>query len=172
MPGGRRKAASTDWRPAFLKALGEEWTIKHAAAKVGVSRSTVYEEQAKNPDFAAAVADVRQDLVEELEREAIRRAVDGVVERGTYDKNGNLVGEFVIKKSDRMMEMLLRANAPGKYRENVSVQTTGAIDHRVAIGVSILGGASPGDIDPHSRRAAAAVLLQGGSTNGAGDPES
>ena len=66
-------------------------------------------------DFEVAKAIFHQ----KLEREAYRRAVDGVLEN-VYNKDGDIVGEKLVY-SDRMLEILLKANMPEKYREQHNV---------------------------------------------------
>jgi hypothetical protein len=161
-----RRSKEQDWRPRFLAAFQEHLTITAACKAAGIGRQTAYDERRRNEDFAQAWEDLDFEVTERLEREAFRRAVEGVVERGTHDENGNLVGEFVIKYSDRALEMLLRARAPQKYRENVFVESTGTMlhDHQV----TLLDGRQPVEVEPTSRRAAARALLEAGSENGHG----
>ena len=85
-----------DWRPSFLEAFVEHGTVLAACRKVGVGRSTVYDERRRNEDFAPVFADAEVEVTESLEGEAIRRALHG---------------------SDRLMEFLLKARRPEKYGE-------------------------------------------------------
>ena len=105
-------------KAAFLKAFAEELTVSKGAAAAGVGRRTVYEWREKDPGFAEAWNDVDESITEELEREAHRRGVEGF-EQPVF-QGGKKVGS-VRKHSDRLLEMLLRARRPEKYRDNVSI---------------------------------------------------
>lgn len=94
-------------RDAFLKAYERLGTITHAAKEAGVSRRTVYNWQQADEDFALAMHDCREQVTEDLEREAVRRAKDG---------------------SDTLLIFLLKANRPEKYRENVKIEHAGSVN--------------------------------------------
>lgn len=47
------KRKKPGWRADFLTALGQWGSVKHAAAAVGVDRTTAYEARKRDPDFAA-----------------------------------------------------------------------------------------------------------------------
>ena len=161
-----RKRPAKDWRPAFLEAFAECYTVTEACKRVKISRVSVYTERKNNPIFAEAWAQVEEQTTEYLEREAIRRAAEGVIERGTYDEDGNLTGEFVRKFSDTLLIFMLKARRPEKYRENVYIDgnISGAIDHNHQ--VTLLDGRQPVEVEGSARRAAARALLGDGSHNG------
>jgi YD repeat-containing protein len=164
----RPRRPRDDWRAPFLEAFARTLTVTDACKEVGISRPAAYDERRKNPDFAAAWAQVEEATTEWLEREALRRAAEGWVERGTYDENGNLVGEFVRKFSDTLLIFMLKARRPETYRENVFVQQSGTIQHNHE--VSVLDGQQPVEVDAGQRRQAARALLgPGPSQNGHGE---
>ena len=68
-----------------------------------------------DPDFALAWDEAVNIAADALEREAWRRAVEGFEEPVHY--RGEVVG-YVKKYSDRMLELLLKAHRPEKYRES------------------------------------------------------
>jgi hypothetical protein len=72
----------------------------------------------RSPEFKSLAKEVERiaDEVKQAEREeeAHNRAVNGE-QTPTVDKNGNIVDWFP-KRSDRLLELLLKANDP-KYRE-------------------------------------------------------
>lgn len=60
-----------------------------------------------------------------MEREAYRRAVDGV-EKGVYYKGDRIATEH--EYSDTLLIFMLKARAPEKYRENLKVDHSGSAD--------------------------------------------
>ncbi len=95
-----------------------------AAFASGVSRRTVDNWIKSNKEFAALFEDAREDATEILEAEAHRRAIKGVSEPIYY--KGEKVGA-VQKFSDTLLIVLLKANAPDKYRENIEEKHTGEV---------------------------------------------
>ena len=81
-----------------------EWertsTIAGACAGVGIARSTAYRRRDRDPEFAERWAEVDEKTIEELERVAYERAVEG---------------------SDRLIEFLLKAKRPDVYRDRISI---------------------------------------------------
>lgn len=114
----RGRAKPAEARERFLTAFREEVTITAAAAKVGVGRSTLYEWRKTDPDFREAWDQVEEEITERLEREAYRRAVEGV-DKPIFQA-GKHVGD-VRQYSDRLLEVLLRARKPEAYRDRVSI---------------------------------------------------
>ncbi len=90
----------------FLNAFATCGSVKLAAEKVGMDRTTHYtwmdDEEYKN-----AYARARRVAADALEEEARRRAVDGWMERG------------VRVYSDKLLIALLKANFPDRYKERV-----------------------------------------------------
>lgn len=116
-------------RAAFLVALEEHATVLHACKAIGVSRNCVYQLRQRDEEFALAWADVEERVVERMEREALRRGVEGV-ERDVYYK-GEVVGQER-QFSDTLLIFMLKAARPEKYRENVKVEHSGSITHDLA----------------------------------------
>jgi hypothetical protein len=90
---GRRLAAAPDWAPAFLDALRSHGTVYHACASAGVGRSTVYQRRESDAAFRADFDAACQDATDALEREAIRRGVDGYLEPIVYQ--GRVMGDWI-----------------------------------------------------------------------------
>lgn len=124
-PKKARGRGGEDWRPGFLEALEMGVTVIQACRRVGVGRSTVYDERERNQTFAEAWDEVIEDTTEEMEREAYRRAVEGWRERGIYNDDGEEVGE-VRKFSDTLMIFLLKARRPQTYRDQHYHEHAGA----------------------------------------------
>lgn len=123
---------------AFLLAYAQLGTITHAARAAQIARRTHYDwleevdeegkptEQAER--YRAALDDAHQQGCENLEREAIRRAVDGVDEP-VYQK-GERVGT-IRKYSDVLLIFMLKGAKPEKYRERFEVKTEQVSDEQL-----------------------------------------
>ena len=105
-------------KAAFLVAFAEMGTVTHAGRAASVPRSTVYDWLARDADFRAAFAEAEQEAIDSLEKEAIRRARDGV-EEPVYDKGKRI--DTIRKYSDTLLIFLLKGNRPSKFRERVDV---------------------------------------------------
>ena len=97
----------------LLKDIGPHYGV--IARGIGVSRETLRQYLKNDPDFKERWDTTIEDRNVELEREARRRAIEGVTRR-KYDKDGNLIEEEQVY-SDRLMEKLLEAEMPDKFRD-------------------------------------------------------
>ena len=104
---------------ALFAALGN---VSAAAEKAGVGRRTVYDWIAEDTEFKDAFNEARETAADGLELEARRRAVDGS-ERPVF-QGGKQVGT-VREYSDRLLEVLLRANRPEKFTERLRSEHSG-----------------------------------------------
>ena len=68
------------WHEAFLAALREWPIVQHACDAVGIERCTAYRARQADEAFAKAWDDAVEAGVDKAEREAFRRAVEGVEE--------------------------------------------------------------------------------------------
>jgi len=100
----------------YLMFLSRFGLRTKAAAYAGVSAQTVVNARKEDPRFDEAVTEAVQIYNEELEMAALRRAVDGW-EEPVYQR-GDLVGT-VHKYSDRLLEMMLRANNREKFGDQI-----------------------------------------------------
>jgi hypothetical protein len=117
-----RKKGGPDWKPKFLEALRETGLVKDACAAAAVGRSTVYEARQQDEDFALAWHDIEEETTERMEREAIRRAADGV-ERPVHYKGERV--DSVTEYSDTLLIFMLKARRPEVYRETTRHEHTG-----------------------------------------------
>jgi len=101
-------------REAFLSALRDSANVSEAARAAGLGRQTVYEWRADDQDFAAAWDEAAEAALDDLEKVAWDRA------RGWRDE---ATGRYLY--SDRMLELLLKANRKGKYAERSEVTGEG-----------------------------------------------
>lgn len=101
-------------REKFLAVLRETCNVSEAARAIGVSRRAVYDWREAHADFRADWEDAEQEAADKLEREAWRRAVEGTDKPVTF--HGAITATYK-EYSDRMLELLLKAHKPEKYRE-------------------------------------------------------
>lgn len=104
--------------------------VSRACEQIGISRQTAYQERQRNEDFAVKWADVEERTTETMEREAYRRAVEGIVE--PVVSAGKHVTD-VTSYSDRLLEFMLKARRPEKYRDRVDVKHSGSVEKRVKV---------------------------------------
>lgn len=102
-----------DWKPVFLIAYENKGTVKAACKIARVSRSRVYEARREDAKFAAEWDAAESRTTELLEETAFERAING---------------------SDRLMEFLLKARRPKRYREHARVE--GEADEEVSEAVN------------------------------------
>lgn len=112
-----------DWRPHFLDALRDTGIVTDACRVAGVARSTAYEERQRNEEFALAWHDIEEETTERMEREARRRAAEGV-EKPVF-QGGQEVGR-IREYSDTLLIFMLKARRPEVYRETTRHEHTGA----------------------------------------------
>ena len=118
-------------KKAFLEAFERTGIVLAACDESGVSRRSVYSWRDADPDFAAAWAQAEERSTQRLEREAIRRAAEGVEE--PVFQGGVEVGR-IRKYSDTLLIFLLKARRPAVYRERVEQihKTEGAVNDQLS----------------------------------------
>ncbi len=89
-----------DAKGIILTWLAAGWSVYRAATEAGISRQTAYDWRAADEDFAQAWAAAVESGVDLLEDTAKARALE---------------------KSDRLMEILLKAKRPKEYRDRLAV---------------------------------------------------
>lgn len=129
-------------RTAFLAAYARTGNISTASRLANVARSRHYEWM-KEPEYAAAFAEAREEAIETLEEQVWKSATVGFEEPVIYkgqlcfeplrDRNGNIVRDetglpklskiplTIRKRNDVAAFFLLKALRPEKYRENVKI---------------------------------------------------
>lgn len=137
----------------FINAFRESGNITLSCQISGMSRQSVKYHRDVDEDFSREYDEALEEASDLLEKEAHRRGVRGIDKPVTYqgkimyerypedwpdkEKAGKYRTDFlgepipvVIREySDRMLELLLKANLPDKYRENIEV------GHKVSGGV-------------------------------------
>lgn len=124
-----QKRTRPDWGPTFLAALAESGNISGSAKVAGVAKVTIYQRRDREPEFHAAMVEAIDVSIDTLEGEARRRAFAGV-EETVFGSGGPGVGTVPVgihrKYSDVLLMFLLKAHRPGKFRDNVKHEHTGA----------------------------------------------
>ena len=106
-------------RRRFLDFYAERGTMVECCRLAGLSYAAVQHAIERDEDFAAQFKLAEVQVLEKLEREAMRRAVEGTVVRSRRFWRGELVAEDIkTEYSDNLLMMLLRAKAPERYRDN------------------------------------------------------
>lgn len=118
----------------FLEALAQTGIITDAAQAAGVARETYYYWAEHDDAFATAAAAAKEMAADRLEKEMVRRAVDGV-SKPVY-QGGELVGA-ITEYSDTLLIFALKAMRPEKYRERHDYRHAGA-DGSPLIPLSVL----------------------------------
>lgn len=155
----------------FLDVFAKTGNQTEALKLSGMRRADLLAKKRDDPDFAEAFNEALAISNDALEAEARRRAVEGVeelvIQSGSpvyhLDAKGNILcdelGEPIpIKKkvySDKLLETMLKANMPEKYRENVKV------DHAVTGGVLLLAGKAPSQDEWEKRMEQKRLASQG-----------
>jgi hypothetical protein len=111
-------------RERFLSAYAQCGNMSAAAKAARINRTTVYQWEEHDPEFALAFRQAGIQATEVLEKEAWRRAKDGIAE--PVYQHGKQVGT-IQRYSDQLLMFLLRARAPERYRDRVDVSVTPVI---------------------------------------------
>jgi hypothetical protein len=104
-------------KEAFLTRFIETNNVSAACRMIGVSRRAMYEHRKTDEKFAAEWADAEEEIADNMEAEAHRRAVEGVEKpvgfyRGTP-------GAYVQEYSDTLLIFLLKGARPEKFKDRV-----------------------------------------------------
>jgi len=130
------KADRTDGaKQRYLKEVALWGTVSAGCKAAHVDKGTVLRWRVEDPDFLQLESDARDVLIDSMEAEAYRRGVKGV-QRPVYQA-GALAG-YVTEYSDLLLQLMLRANRPEKYREKNEVQ--------VAVVIKSISGVAPTDV--------------------------
>ncbi len=106
----------------FVEQLTEGGTVTKAAAAAGICRQTAYNWRDTDKEFSEAWDDAIEAGTQEMEAEAIRRAVKGT-QKPVFHQ-GQVCGH-VNEYSDTLLIFMLKARRPKVYRERVSTEVTG-----------------------------------------------
>jgi hypothetical protein len=99
-----------------------------ACTASSVPRRTAYQWRSDVPEFAAAWEEALDEAADRMEREAFRRAVEGV-EKPVFGSMGQGLGSGEVGRvreySDTLLIFLLKAAKPEKYRERSEARMSG-----------------------------------------------
>lgn len=134
----------------FLKALGEHGVVKYACKSAGISRQTYKNWRDTDAAFREQLAEAREEANDTLEHAAYEQAVVGIFEplvsmgQPVYeqipilDENGESVldakgrpktkrGKMLTRRAmaPSLLQTLLKANMPEKYKDRVVQEHTG-----------------------------------------------
>jgi len=105
-----------DGRKRVLTFIRENgWSLVLMARVGGISTAALNHHLKNDEQFFEDCEHAKAEFVKGLEAEAYRRAVTGLLEN-VYNKDGDIVGQKKVY-SDRLLEILLKANDPAKFRE-------------------------------------------------------
>ena len=133
------ESAECPWEDAFLDELSDLGNVREACKRVGIGRKTAYDRRENYPEFAARWTLALDESCDVLEKEARRRAVEGV-ETEIPTKSGETIVQT--KYSDTLLIFLLKGARPEKYRENHSIAHSGQV------GVTLTDLQSQAEADP------------------------
>ena len=108
-------------RTLFLKKFAKTGLKKRSASAAGVTYETIRATALNDKVFAAQIEEARLIFVDLLEESAFKRAVTGLLR--PIVQGGEIVTR-VREFSDPLLQTLLKANDPGKFRENSSVDVS------------------------------------------------
>lgn len=107
-------------RQLFLDVLSATGKVLEAAQAAGFTTANFLHRIRKmDKKFAEDWDDALDAAGDILEAEAIRRAVEGVMEPNYY--KGEVVG-YTVKYSDSLLTTMLKATKPDKYREKLALE--------------------------------------------------
>ena len=119
----------------FMEQIGQNANIGEACEIAGIHRATFYARKKEDPEFSAAYANAMEGAMDKLERAAWKRAVDGVEEAFTT-KDGTTV--TTTKYADGLLQFLLKAHRPGKFKDKITQEHTGPDGQPLAPAVVLL----------------------------------
>jgi hypothetical protein len=108
-------------REKFLEHLAKTANVTESAKLIGMARNSMYDARDRDESLRQAWDEAIEIATDALEKEARRRALQGWDEPVFY--RGEQVGKMRIY-SDRMLELLLKAHRPYKFKETVRQELT------------------------------------------------
>jgi hypothetical protein len=123
----RVRARLRDWKPQFLREFAKCGIITMAARAVGVDRGAVLYHRTRSHKFEAEFQKALATANDILEMHALQLATVGQSDPiFMRDAGNNPVMVFDRKrKSERLMELMLKSRLPQRFREQVSQEISG-----------------------------------------------
>jgi hypothetical protein len=110
-------------KQAFLDAYSQCGNITEAAKLAKIDRTTHYDWLTRDPEYPERFKNAENQAIDSLEKEAWRRAVEGVEEPVGWHQG--VAGGTVRRYSDTLLIFLLKGARPERYRENIRQEITG-----------------------------------------------
>ena len=104
----------------FLKHLAETGSVTLSTQAIGTPRTAPYDLRPRDPEFVRAWDMALEAYAEKLEREADRRAMEGIVTKTIYDEDGKKIDE-VRYFSDTLLIFRLKGLKPKMYKDRVEI---------------------------------------------------
>ena len=139
LPGkvGRPKSVTPEIKATLLELVRKHgWNPGAMAAAAGCCLGTLYATIRRDSEFADDIAEAKGVFLASLEREAYRRAVEGVETVKSITKEGEPV--IVRVYSDALLAKLLVANGPEKHGQRIRVDKRVSHAHTAKIDVASL----------------------------------
>ena len=114
MPGSATRARTAKAKERFLASFTKHGIVSSACIDAEVGRQTFYDWRKRDQTFEAAYLDAEETAADVIERELVRRGMEGWDE--PQFRNSGQVGA-VTKYSDACLLALAKARRPEKYRE-------------------------------------------------------
>lgn len=127
-----KKRKRARWEAAFIAALARLGVVTYAARAARITTQTVYVARRDSQEFAEKCKEALQEAADRLEKEAIRRAITGLVIK-KFDKGQPIIdpttGKQYVEReySDTLLIFLLKGMRPEKYRESISINNNVAV---------------------------------------------
>lgn len=135
-PGGwspEDQAKVPDIKLAVCAMLAEGLFVSEIALELNIRQGLIREWRAKDPEFNQDYIDCESAWIDQIEKEAVRRAKDGVLE--PVVSNGRVVIDprdglpmMSRKYSDSLMQFILRGRRRDVYGERKEIEQTTKLD--------------------------------------------
>ena len=129
------------WNPemqeTFLDLYREFGSIRKCAEALGISTTAIYKHRNGDPEFDEQCIQAEEDFSDGVDENITDRAVNGTQEPLVYqgkimkDEAGHPV--MVTRHSDRLAELVVKAQKPDKYRERREITGAGGGDFSVVV---------------------------------------
>lgn len=127
-------------KQAFLTFLGTSTNVTKSCAMAALDRVHAYDMRDRDEEFRIAWDRAVETGTEAMIDEATRRATEGV-DDNVYGKND--AGEYIVigkknRRSDKLLEFLLKARKKEMFRDRSQVDHHGDIDMTVGVNKAVL----------------------------------
>lgn len=122
------KPLTADEKTNFIKKLRQtNGNVSKACQAVKIGRTVIYEHRKTDADFARLWDETLDSVLDEAEQEVFRRAVKGV-NKPVFYKGVKIAA--LKEYSDRLLEFMLKAGRPEKFRERFDIDANikGSLD--------------------------------------------